>query len=221
MSYLCRQSKFSTLLVSWSLVITVLRGKVNTSPPNRLASSGETRHIDIIGSCYEQNCFVDYAPLKSWMSHVGNNTLLRELTIPGTHDSSAFDTGFIGQANHIRAQVLNFEQQLNMGIRYFDMRIKQINANTFSLHHGMFYLGFEFERVLDDCVSFLRKFPTETILLKIKVEQGSKKSVSKTLEKTYVGDKKYNAYFWTYTSDSPTLGDVRGKIVIVQNFKVI
>ena len=60
----------------------------------------------------------------------------------------------------------------------------------------------------------------ETILLKIKVEQGSKKSVSKTLEKAYVDDQKYNAYFWTYTSDSPALGEVRGKIVIVQNFKV-
>ena len=217
MSYLC---KFSTLFICCTVVIALLGGRVNTSPPNRLASSGETRHIDIIGSCYEQNCYVDYAPLKSWMSHVGNATLLRELTIPGTHDSSAFDTGFIGESNHIRAQVLNIEQQLHMGIRYFDMRIKQANANTFSLHHGMFYLGFEFERVLEDCVRFLAKFPTETVLLKIKVEQGSKKSVSRTLERAYVGDQRFNAYFWTYTSDSPTLGEVRGKIVIVQNFKV-
>jgi 1-phosphatidylinositol phosphodiesterase len=154
------------------------------------------------------------------MSQISNGTFLRELTIPGTHDSSAFDTGYIGQANHVRAQVLNFEQQLNMGVRYFDIRIKQINSNTFALHHGPFYLGFEFDRVLEDCVKFLEKFQTETILLKIKVEQGSSKKVPNTIENVYMKNPKFMNYFWAYTTENPRLGDVRGKIVIVQNFKV-
>ena len=193
--------------------------KVNCSPPNPLASSSTTQYIDIIGSC-ELNCYVEYEPLKSWMSHISNTTLIRQLTIPGTHDSSAFDTGYIGKTNHVRAQVLNFEQQLNMGVRYFDMRIKQISANKFAMHHGLFYLGFEFDRVLEDCVRFLKKFPTETILLKIKVEQGSKKMVASTLEKVYMNNPKFRDYFWLCTTDNPSLGEVRGKMLIVQNFKV-
>ena len=35
-----------------------------------------------------------------------------------------------------------------------------------------------------------------------------------------MSNSKFMNYFWAYTTENPLLGNVRGKIVIVQNFKV-
>lgn len=59
----------------------------------------------------------------SWMSLVDDPTLLRNISIPGTHDSGTY-----GVVNYLSfmgtTQPLTIEQQWNCGVRSFDLRVR-------------------------------------------------------------------------------------------------
>ena len=81
-----------------------------------------------------------------------------------------------------------------------------------------------FEDVLKETIQFLKAHPTETILMRLK-EETTPENGSLSFEEIFLKYKNVNAsYFWdpnsVQTSDrnNPTLGDTRGKIVILQNF---
>ena len=62
--------------------------------------------------------------VKNWMSHIPNDKLISEISIPGTHDSAArFEDGI---GSFIRCQDLTLTEQLNRGIRFFDIRQRAI-----------------------------------------------------------------------------------------------
>ncbi|TKI86979.1 phosphatidylinositol-specific phospholipase C domain-containing protein, partial [Bacillus mycoides] len=81
-----------------------------------------------------------------------------------------------------------------------------------------------FEDVLKETIQFLRSNPQETILMRLK-EETDPESGSKSFEEIFKSYRDRNAsYFWDPNSvpfserNNPKLGDVRGKIVILQNF---
>eukprot|EP01084_Bolivina_argentea_P015330 28658_1 len=70
-----------------------------------------------------------------WMEFVANlgNPNINELSIPGTHDSGAFHAiGF--RAEYGYCQDSNIEEQLKMGIRYFDIRVEP-KPDTLYIRH--------------------------------------------------------------------------------------
>ena len=70
-------------------------------------------------------------------------------------------------------------------------------------------------------IDFLKQNPSETILMRLKlnehIPEGNTRSANATLKLYY---DKYEEFFWNYNNNNnPRLGETRGKIVIIQDFK--
>jgi 1-phosphatidylinositol phosphodiesterase len=146
------------------------------------------------------------------MGTITSSKTIDSISIPGTHDS-----GCDIMTPWVQTQDLSIPRQLNMGIRYLDIRCRHIN-NAFAIHHGEAYLNKNFNEVLLAATQFLAQNPSETVLMRVKQEYdpiGNNRSFENTF-KMYRD--RYASFFWTYNNDNPTLGSIRGKIVVLQNF---
>jgi 1-phosphatidylinositol phosphodiesterase len=168
-----------------------------------------------------------------WMKLLSEDLNLTALSIPGTHDTMTYDA-----TNYwAKTQSAPLWNQLRAGIRALDIRVRDVHIDVegrdrFKLWHGKYYLGKDFEEVLDTCTRFLETYPSETILMRLAVEgsapwgwTGNKTSFLDTFL-WYVNKNKqeYLDYFWgtswwgsTSQPSSPKLGDIRKKIVILQS----
>ncbi|TGL60622.1 ricin-type beta-trefoil lectin domain protein [Leptospira sarikeiensis] len=74
---------------------------------------------------------------QSWMTsgyQAKGDTQLRNICIPGTHDSGTYGIQGIDE-NISQTQEYTVGEQLAIGYRYFDLRIKKIDGQ-FKIHHG-------------------------------------------------------------------------------------
>jgi len=150
-----------------------------------------------------------------WQARLDNSLTINKVSYPGTHDTMADDND--GQAVDCQAETLT--RQLEAGIRALDIRCRAING-IFAIHHAAFYLSVNFGDVLNECKNFLRSHPNEFILMRVKQEYSSVSNTDfENIFKTYYDSSSYSSYMYQTSSNSiPTVGDVRGKIVILQNF---
>ena len=147
-----------------------------------------------------------------WMSKLPDNTEISQLNIPGTHDTLALYglADFSGQC-----QSLDVKQQLRIGVRFLDVRLKQI-GNKLRAVHGFVDQKESFDFVVKELESFLKENPKETLFISVK-EDDKAESPAFSFEEclnTYLNDE-----FW-YTSDTmpQTLGQVRGKMVLLTRY---
>ncbi|MEB4814617.1 phosphatidylinositol-specific phospholipase C domain-containing protein [Bacillus thuringiensis] len=169
-------------------------------------------------SGFNVNRTVDYTNT-NWMGRIPDSRRISELSIPGTHGSMALHGGVAGTIGDIAInQTMNLETQLNSGIRYIDIRCRH-HHNNLAIHHGqIFQHAFFGSHVLEPVISFLRRNPRETILMRVKEEYnptGNTRTFSETFESFWSPNQRY---FWTPTSSNPTLGEVRGRIIVLQDF---
>ena len=86
---------------------------------------------------------------QNWMSALPDDVSLSRLTIPGTHESCARNA----PTSYVDCQDLGLADQLNAGIRYVDIRCRQIQ-DIFAIHHDAYYLGLNFgSGVRDVCIA--------------------------------------------------------------------
>ncbi|AFU17330.1 putative two domain protein (plasmid) [Bacillus thuringiensis MC28] len=169
-------------------------------------------------SGFNVNRTVDYINT-NWMANIPDSRRIGELSIPGTHGSMALHGGVAGAIGHIAInQTMDLTTQLNSGIRYIDIRCRHYH-NNFAIHHGQIYQhAFFGPGVLEPVIRFLRQNPSETILMRIKEEynpRGNTRTFSETFESFWNANQRY---FWNLTSLNPTLGEVRGRIIVLQDF---
>jgi len=153
-----------------------------------------------------------------WMKAIGDNTKLVELSIPGTHDAASYD---LTNGEWGECQDWNIRQQLENGIRFFDIRVSNSHrsnnrATDFELRHGPLRLGSFENLVMNPVVSFLNSHPKEVILMKIKRCHGCTLD-DKRLTRDFVKEKTNKYKFYQKKVDaSTTLGHVgvRGKIIL-------
>lgn len=62
------------------------------------------------------------------MKNLNDSTDVSTLSIPGTHDSATYATPCYGFVKLSQCQVLSIKEQLSSGIRYLDIRIRQIHG---------------------------------------------------------------------------------------------
>ncbi|CDW80198.1 1-phosphatidylinositol phosphodiesterase-like [Stylonychia lemnae] len=146
-----------------------------------------------------------------WMGYILPSTPITNLSIPGTHDTCAKTGGAAFQC-----QSWTLKDQLEAGIRFLDIRARHIN-NGLAIHHGSVYLGTDFDTVLSTVTSFLRVQIRETVLMRVKkehTEQGCTRAYYQTVEAKLAA---FNSFIYRGSSsmDYLTLGDARGKIVIL------
>jgi 1-phosphatidylinositol phosphodiesterase len=149
----------------------------------------------------------------AWMSRLPNSVKLSQLTLPGTHDSC---TAFMTPSASCQAWTL--QDQLNHGIRYIDIRCRQIKS-TFAIHHWKFFTGLMFgDGVRDVCIDFLEANPTECIVMQIKWHEDDDDNPVGTFQQVLDGYLQGFERFFYLDNRIPTLGEVRGKIVVVRRF---
>ena len=154
----------------------------------------------------------------SWMATISDETPLSQLSIPGTHDTMARHGGDITQT-----QSCLLSTQLEGGIRAIDIRTK-MRGGQFKIYHGIISQEAEFgEDVLTPIKAFLEQNKSEVVLMRISDRDSGNTTDTeraKFCEKLngYIGT--YQDFFWKKNNNSnPTLGEVRGKIVILQDFQ--
>ncbi|MEA2236031.1 MAG: 1-phosphatidylinositol phosphodiesterase [Thermoanaerobaculia bacterium] len=155
--------------------------------------------------------------IADWMSMVDDSKLLSELSIPGTHDSaSMMRPGF--SDTRLTTQTRTLREQLEDGVRFLDLRCGYVNGR-FGLYHEDVSLQLSFTEARDTCRQFLADHPRETIITSIKNEyQGSGNNPRITFQGRflqYVGE---TPSLWYLENAIPTLGQVRGKLVLFRRF---
>ncbi len=164
----------------------------------------------------------------TWMDSIPNCTPLSSINIPGTHDSAATNTDdfSVGDTSVARCQKLFLDEQLYAGIRALDIRLGY-NNNTVTLNHSMVTCYHKehgankgnpltLDYALSTAKSFLAKYPSETVIFVIKRDSGDNSTI---VNQTLSILNSYKNVLYDWAKDSPTLGDVRGKIVVMSRLE--
>jgi hypothetical protein len=155
---------------------------------------------------------IDYSR-PEWMADLPDSLPISAISVPGTHETMA---RFGGPAP--RCQTLTLEQQLNAGLRAFDIRPRHI-ADVFAIHHKAYFQNAYFGNdVLQVFIDFLAAHPSETIFMRAKREYNVA-DVTRSFGATFAWYMASYGHAVWQTDDPttyPTLGEVRGKIVILQ-----
>lgn len=147
--------------------------------------------------------------VQDWMSGLGDATPVQRLTIPGTHDSGARKGG-----PWVACQNTSVDAQLSSGVRFLDVRCRAIDS-VFAIHHGAFYQELMFGDVLNACRAFLRAHPFETVLMRVKQEYSEVSAEEfRRIFDIYLDDKGYRSLF-RLDAGLPTLGQARGRVVLL------
>ncbi|OAA58332.1 Phosphatidylinositol-specific phospholipase [Cordyceps fumosorosea ARSEF 2679] len=160
----------------------------------------------------------------SWMGALRNDTLLTSLSVPGTHDTMTYAIG----SEVLQCQNANLSTQLAAGLRYFDVRAR-LRDNELHIYHGDGDTGFSYQDVLLNMFNFLEAHPSETLVIRVK-QEGTPigEHNTRTFEEAFnyyryqsaLTAKQAYRYFykWDPAAPLPTLGDLRSKILVLQNF---
>lgn len=160
--------------------------------------------------------------LNSWMSGIDGDRRLFCLNLVGTHDCV---TQYVQLSHFAKCQSMNIYDQLCIGVRALDIRV-QARGSRLKMVHGItkafttanhFSAQMDMEYVLDCCYKFLNEHKSETIIFQFKNDSG--KEQEKCFDNLYGTYISKNPDKWYLKNCSPTLDEVRGKIVLIRRCK--
>ena len=154
------------------------------------------------------------APDPGWMAAQPDDRTLAELSIPGTHDSGALHD-ILGSGT-ARTQELAIATQLDVGVRYLDIRCRHV-ADAFEIYHGPIDQQQTFDEVLATTTAFLDSDPMQTVIMSIKEEFNADRA-TRPFAATFEAYVALDPARWYLGPAVPVLGDVRGKIVLLRRF---
>ena len=186
----------------------------------------------IFSEGYQDSIVVPYdlaVPPTDWLSMVKDETKVCKLSIPGTHDTM---TGmgfyqpvlkFIFNMTAI-SQVSTLDEQMASGLRFFDIR-PVVSTDTIAkkkilrLTHGISELDITFEWTIDQLQSYLKAHPSEFFIVKLQFDNGfeDQKDLYKLLSDV-LHLQKYQGLFVDDWRPDITVGDMRGKILLLSRF---
>lgn len=161
----------------------------------------------------------------NWMENIPDETKLSSMSIPGTHDSC---TQNVDMRYIFQCQDASIATQLKYGYRYLDMRLvleKRSGQETLVLKHNIarckvsdspFSRTLTLADVLKDVYAFLDEHPSETVIMCMKAEN-SKDDVAAVQKALYEMINQASER-WYLKNEIPTLGAVRGRIVLATRF---
>lgn len=133
----------------------------------------------------------------NWMSNIDDSTRVKDMVIPGSHDSGTSTINWLG-----KTQEVDTVTQLEMGVRYFDLRVRKKDGKLYIFHGPL--TGAEFEPILYGFKSFLVDHPSETVILDFQHFDESHDDVAALVKLVLCGES--NEYVVCNTGD--TTGDV-------------
>ena len=155
-----------------------------------------------------------------WMARLDDGLLLSDINIPGTHDSA---TQYVQLAWFSKCQFTDVGSQLEAGYRYLDIRLGA-EGERLKLMHGFtgcktsaFGGSLYLDEVLAQCYAFLDAHPTETVVFAVKQEHGDESAAQfERLLDAYV---KASPEHWLATETIPTLGQARGRLLLMRRYE--
>ena len=159
--------------------------------------------------------------LDSWMKDMPDKTPLGALSVPGTHNSPTHHNA----PPSVRCQAVSPKEQLDNGVRFFDIRVQvpepyDVNSDKLHLVHAAFPISLGgtkyFRDLYNTILQYLKDHPSETLILSLKREgtgKGTDEQLSRILKNHYTNPRE-----WYTEPRVPTLGEVRGRIVLLRRF---
>ena len=186
----------------------------------------------IFSEGYQDSILVAYdlpTPATDWLSMVRDETKVCKLTIPGTHDTMT-GMGFyqpvlkyIFNTTAI-SQVSTLEEQMNSGLRFFDIR-PVVSTDTIAkkkilrLTHGISELDITFEWTIDQLQSYLKAHPSEFFIVKLQFDNGFEDQKDLyTLLSNVLHMPKYQGLFVENWRPDITVSEMRGKILWLSRY---
>ena len=149
--------------------------------------------------------------LLNWMSMISDDTSICDLLIPGTHDTM---TATCDQ-RYYKTQNLSLDEQLQCGVRFFDMRIRREMIAA----HREWHSNITMNEIMSTLKDFLEKYPSEVIIMRVQNANELKDDYPEygiALKNELV---KFMPLFYKWDSRAtifPNLGLVRGKIIALE-----
>ena len=176
-------------------------------------------------SSLDWKTYSSYVDGPCWMGNVHDNKFLDELSIPGTHDSGtcSVDNDTELQTSQVKCQQDYIPTQLLEGIRYFDIRLGK--GDDPGIDHGGFYLFkkdgnfLHLSDVIGYFTTFLKENPTEALIML--VSRGNDEATDEGITTAFAKVMDENPDLFYTSSRVPTLGEVRGKIVLLRRFRLV
>ena len=150
---------------------------------------------------------------KNWMSSIADNTELKDINIPGSHDTMALYS-IADLAG--KCQSLSLSDQLNLGIRFLDIRL-QLYENELRAVHGIVDEKASFKEIIITIQSFLERNSSEFIIMSIKNEADPVKSTISFEDAL----KKHVTPYWLTGDTMPDklTSDIRGKVILLSRYE--
>ena len=153
----------------------------------------------------------------SWMTAIDDDTKIALLTIPATHDAATSTCSAAG-----KCQALTISEQLEHGVRAFDLRPTMDNNSTLgNIYHSILDTGVSMGNAMEYFDSFLKAHPGEGIIVIMRYESERQIFGSiaednyKTAMKNFLWDSQIYLARMAAFNKSMTMKDLRGKILII------
>ncbi len=152
----------------------------------------------------------------AWMTCLDDDVHVSRLSIPGTHDSATKTVSglFSGLA---RCQWLSIEEQLDMGVRAFDLRPTVTSEGLGNIFHGPFDTGVGMDDVMAWFDDYLNENPGEFIIAVLRFEGGrggTEAGYIRYMRDFLARNAVYQARKIPFKPDL-TLGESRGGILVI------
>lgn len=204
--------------------ITVPVPTVESAEMKALKDKPRFRFTGIFVTLNSHLAIFSSARLNAWMEELRDDLLLSSLSIPGTHNTPTCHVA----APSVRCQAVSPREQLENGVRFFDVRVQpqypdDPGKDELILVHSAFPIALTgnkyFRELLRDIEDFLRRNPSETLILSLKRE-GTGKATDEQLSRILRDHYAKPGNNWYTEPRVPTLGEVRGKIVLIRRFNL-
>ncbi|KAL2885226.1 1-phosphatidylinositol phosphodiesterase [Ceratocystis lukuohia] len=159
-----------------------------------------------------------------WMDTIADNTPLTSLSIPGTHHSMTYDC----ENSLMQTQNEPLVRQLDGGIRYIDITCRYWKQDII-VSCGCSKAFYFFDIILRMLFDFLDAHPREAIILRIRTSGlfYDSKIFFDSFDKRFspgstIGDRAAKYIYGIHAGGItavPSLGQIRGKVFILQDFK--
>ena len=195
----------------------------------------EKTYVDVpylFSEGYKDSIMVPYdlsTPPTDWLGMVKDETKVCKLSIPGTHDTMTgmgfYQPGLKYVFNQTAiSHVSTLEEQLNCGIRFFDIR-PVVSTDTIAkkkilrLTHGISELNVTLEQTIDWLQAYLKAHPSEFFIAKLQFDNGfeDQKDLFPLLSDVFHMSKYKGLFFENWRPDI-TVGEMRGKILWLSRY---
>ena len=85
--------------------------------------------VIINGSCFA-TLDKNFNDNSKWMKNINDEVLVNEIIMPGSHDAGSYKMVWLGET-----QQFSIEKQLQMGVRYFDIRVNKVDNNFLNIRN--------------------------------------------------------------------------------------